>query len=507
MTGSGIFISYRRDDSSGHAGRLYDRLSERFGEDRIFMDIDAIEPGVDFTHAIDRALDSSKVVIALIGRRWLTATDEEGKRRLDNPHDFVRMEIARALEADVRVIPVLVQGTGMPSADELPDDLDGLSRRHAIELSDVRWPYDVGRLTTVIEEVLDERPADTGGPDGPGTEESRARRRRARLIAGAIAVALAAAAVVAFIARPDDVEENRRAAGGRGAIAGGVIAFVSDQSGSCEIHVINSDGTGERQLTDGGADHLRPDWSPDGEKLAYPSSPDGSFGLYVLDVDGGAESELFDHRGDERGPDWSPDGRLIAFSSIFAGRSEIFVLEGVNGGQKDVTQITDDGAHNVAPDWSPDGRRIAFVSNADGDFDIYVMDPDGSGRSNLTGDLFGGDPSNEFDPQWSPDGRRLAFEAEPEGEDFDIWTMGSDGSGARNLTAHSDNDRHSSWSPDGTAIVFGSDRRVPQGDTEEGCAVDERQRDLFVMNADGSRQRRLTRIEADDSDPAWRPAP
>src|ERR1043165_3354644 len=106
---SGIFISYRRNDSAGYAGRLFDGLSAHFGEDQIFMDIDYIEPGEDFVQAIETAVGSCEILIALIGPSWLTIENVTG-RRLDNPNDFVRLEIVAALARGIRVIPVLVQG-------------------------------------------------------------------------------------------------------------------------------------------------------------------------------------------------------------------------------------------------------------------------------------------------------------------------------------------------------------------------------------------------------------
>src|SRR5437016_4343933 len=140
---SGIFVSYRRDDSAGYAGRLFDRLSAYFvGGDQIFMDVDHIEPGEDFARVIEEAVGSCEILIALMGRSWLTSRDETG-RRLDNPNDFVRLEIAAALARGVRVIPVLVQGAQMPRPQDLPEDLLPLSRRNALELSDARWKYDV----------------------------------------------------------------------------------------------------------------------------------------------------------------------------------------------------------------------------------------------------------------------------------------------------------------------------------------------------------------------------
>jgi len=147
-----IFISYRREDSSGYAGRLYDRLCIQFGADQIFMDIDQMEPGVDFVTVIEDAVGSSDVLLAVIGRRWLTST-EGNTRRLDNPRDFVRLEIVTALnrEVPVPVIPILVEGATMPPPSTLPDDMMMLSRRHAFELSDLRWKHDVARLISALE--------------------------------------------------------------------------------------------------------------------------------------------------------------------------------------------------------------------------------------------------------------------------------------------------------------------------------------------------------------------
>jgi hypothetical protein len=110
-----FFVSYRRRESSHLAGRLYDRLADRFGESQAFIDVDAIEPGVDFAEEIGRAVAACRVLLAVIGPDWLTITDEEGRRRLDDPGDFVRLEIGAALARDVRVIPILVEGAQMPT--------------------------------------------------------------------------------------------------------------------------------------------------------------------------------------------------------------------------------------------------------------------------------------------------------------------------------------------------------------------------------------------------------
>ncbi|HYU34141.1 MAG TPA: TonB family protein [Thermoanaerobaculia bacterium] len=155
---SNIFISYRRQDSSGHTGRLFDALSGHFAG-RLFMDVDTLEPGVDFAEAIEQAVGSCEVLIVVIGREWLTIKDAAGQRRLDDPADFVRLEVETALERKIRVIPVLVQGAPMPRTEELPPSLSRLARRNAIELSDARWAYDVDRLARTIQKILEEMDA------------------------------------------------------------------------------------------------------------------------------------------------------------------------------------------------------------------------------------------------------------------------------------------------------------------------------------------------------------
>jgi hypothetical protein len=147
----GIMISYRREDSLGHAGRLYDHLARHFGKATVFMDVDDIEPGLDFVEVLQQTVSSCDALVAVIGKQWLTAIDEEGRSRLDNPGDLVRVEIGTALGRKVRVIPVLVAGARMPKVQELPTDLKPLSRRNALEISDVSFDEGVSRLIDVLE--------------------------------------------------------------------------------------------------------------------------------------------------------------------------------------------------------------------------------------------------------------------------------------------------------------------------------------------------------------------
>lgn len=151
---SGVFINYRRDDSAGYAGRLMDRLAAHFGHKKVFMDVTDIEPGLDFVQAIADGIGACDALLVVMSKQWLTARAADGTRRLDDPNDHLRLEIMAALERGVRVIPLLVRGARMPAEEQLPTALTALARKQAIELSDERWDFDVGRLVGVLEKIL-----------------------------------------------------------------------------------------------------------------------------------------------------------------------------------------------------------------------------------------------------------------------------------------------------------------------------------------------------------------
>lgn len=161
----GVFISYRREDAAAEARLLRFHLRQRLPQARTFMDVDSIEPGRDFDQAIRKAIDDTSVMLAVIGPRWLTLTDETGRRRLDNPDDILRREVRAALDRKVRVIPVLVAGTPPLQQRQLPDELVGLSRLQAHSLSHERYEADVERLLAVVEQHL---AAADAVPQGPG---------------------------------------------------------------------------------------------------------------------------------------------------------------------------------------------------------------------------------------------------------------------------------------------------------------------------------------------------
>ena len=207
-----IFISYRRDDSAGYVGRLVRDLNEIFGPEQIFQDIQAIEAGEDFVEAIDRAVGACVVLLVLIGSRWLSATDGTETRRLDDPHDFVRLEISSALRRSIRVIPVLVQGATMPTTQDLPEELRSLVRRQAHEISDKRWDYDVGKLIESLEKMpeLERRRVSAKTEIGSPTSDARAKSGLsvAKMIVGGAGVAVIALAVFFLYPFEEQPEEE-----------------------------------------------------------------------------------------------------------------------------------------------------------------------------------------------------------------------------------------------------------------------------------------------------------
>lgn len=149
-----VFISYRRADTAGHAGRICDDLDRQFGRAVAFRDIDSIDAGADFVDALEHAIGAARVCIVLIGDTWLSQRHMDGTRRLDDPDDHVRREIELALaNDDLLVLPVLVEGAVMPNAEQLPSSLVRLARLQAVELSDSRWDFDLSRVATVLRDA------------------------------------------------------------------------------------------------------------------------------------------------------------------------------------------------------------------------------------------------------------------------------------------------------------------------------------------------------------------
>ena len=228
----GVFISYRREDSDGFAGRIYDRLASRLGRENVFFDVDAIPPGLDFVEVLSERVGECDALLAVIGKHWGSVVDSQNRRRLDDPNDFVRIEIEAALKRDVPVIPVLVDGAPMPHASDLPDGLKTLPRRQAIEVSHNRFDSDAERLTDALAQLEEglrrkdgarPRPveaagastASRAGPKAPVPATPKQPKRRALVILSALGLALVAGLAV-FVAHlgPHDVKTASEAAPG-----------------------------------------------------------------------------------------------------------------------------------------------------------------------------------------------------------------------------------------------------------------------------------------------------
>lgn len=151
---AGIFISYRREDAAPWAGRIYERLAHEFKRDHLFMDVDNITPGSDFVRVLEEHVTACDAILVIIGKNWLSARNAQGQRRIDDPYDFVRLEIEAALKRDVRVVPILVDGAQMPAFDALPQSLRALVRRQSVEISHARFGTDVKRLTEALDSVM-----------------------------------------------------------------------------------------------------------------------------------------------------------------------------------------------------------------------------------------------------------------------------------------------------------------------------------------------------------------
>jgi Tol biopolymer transport system component len=244
----------------------------------------------------------------------------------------------------------------------------------------------------------------------------------------------------------------------------GKIAFTNYEGTGPVIRVVNPDGSNLAQV--GEVSSVGPAWSPDGTRIAFNSGDVST--LKLMNADGSSITTLTSETANQS-PAWSPDGTEIAFTSIRDGDYDIWVIRPDGTG---LAQLTNEPERRVdnAPSWSPDGSKIAFATNRNGPYDVYVMNADGTSPRRLIG---GGEPN------WSPDGRKIAF-TDLSGN---VSVMNSDGTAPVRLTASPADGFDPVWSPDGTKIAFVSGRDPTTAPYRF---------ELYVMNADGSNQTRLT---------------
>ena len=290
---------------------------------------------------------------------------------------------------------------------------------------------------------------------------------------------------------------------------GRTIVFVSWRDGNGEVYAMDANGSGPRNLTQNPAKKdVRPAWSPDGRRIAFVSSrdrhqrmqpglrtPPEQSDIYVMNADGSRKRNLTRDRASDDLPTWSPDGRRIAFlHGRGRGRGQLYVVNADGSWLRNLGRIAGPALFASQLVWSPDGRTIYFGR--------YLVSTDGSGARKL--------PYIPLIAVWSPDGRQIAFVgnratglpgpgAAGSKDDSEIYVMNADGSGTRRLTHNVGYDGEPAWSPDGRKIAFQSKRRAVRG------VVGGSNGEIYVMNADGSGKRNLTRNPAQDGSPSWSP--
>jgi Tol biopolymer transport system component len=281
------------------------------------------------------------------------------------------------------------------------------------------------------------------------------------------------------------------------------IAFASYRGGNHEIYIMNADGSNQTNLTSDPANDEYPSWSPDGKRIAYSSMKKLNTDVYIINADGSGRIRLTDNPAFEAFPSWSPDGKKIAFTSERDGNVDIYIMNADGSNQ---TRLTDNPAADVKPQWSPDGKKIAFQTTRHGKMDIYVMSSDGSNETRLTNS-----PATDICLSWSPDGRKIAFASQRDGNselfygNSEIYIMNADGSNQTRLTNNPSFDMAPSWSPDGKKIAFYSLRNDVPPEKDERQWWYEMNAEIYVMNVDGSEQKNITNNPAYDGYPSWSP--
>jgi len=262
------------------------------------------------------------------------------------------------------------------------------------------------------------------------------------------------------------------------------IAFISSQTGSKELYLVDYDGQNVRQITRDKSIALSPAWNGDASRVAFVSFRRGDPDLYQVSLSSGEITLLAGKPGPDMSPAYSRDGRHLAFTQTVEGNSEI-VVSGADG--RSPKRITRNKGIDTAPCWAPTGQELCFTSDRSGSPQLYVSDSEGGSLRRLTQTGTWNDS-----PDWSPDGQKIVYVSRG-GSGFKIWTIGADGSGAIALTGGGGSDENPRWAPDGRKIVFSS--------TREG------KRALYTMNADGTGVRRLTFISGDCFGTSWSSRP
>jgi dipeptidyl aminopeptidase/acylaminoacyl peptidase len=432
----GIFLSYRREDAAPYARLLQYQLSGRFPDARVFMDLDSIEAGLDFAEVIRDAVDSCAVLVALIGRQWATVADEEGRRRLDDPDDYVRFEVQTALKRGVRVIPVLVDNARPLRQQQLPAELHKLTRLNALELSYGRYQYDSNRLLDLIQRVLAgvgdlaEAASPPGRPPDPRPAEvpSGPQALAATLTHGSRWLTVY---TVAFSPDGHLLASGLEDAGTQ----------LWDSTTGHQLRTLHPDATFWSEMT--GPVHAVA-FSPDGRLLA---SVGGDETVRLWDpATGQHRRTLTGHARGIWGVAFSPDGRPLATAS----EDKTVRLWDPATGQHERTLVGHAGPVNAVA-FSPDGRLLATASD-DKTVRLWDLAAGERGRT-LMGPLMG-HTAWVRSVAFSPDGRLLASAS----DDKTVWLWDpATGQHQRTLTGHAGPVRSVAFSPDGRLLASAGD--------------------------------------------------
>ena len=434
-----IFMSYRRDDTDYPAAWLFRELAEHFGRDQVFKDVDSIELGDDFIEVITNAVASCHVLLALIGRRWLTVTGQDGRRRLDSPNDFVRLEIEAALARNVRVIPVLVEAAQMPRADELPASLAKLVRRQALELSSARFDLDTQRLLRALDRTIAEA-------------QGRARPEAAvRVGFGDVHPVTGSDRPVSAVAFSPD---GRLACGADDGTVrlwdlatGTLLTTLTGHRGAVHEVAFSRDGRRAATAADDGTVRL---W-------------DLATGAQVATLTGWVSAVAF-----------SPDGRRIATG---AGNGTVRLWDPATGTELDTRPRYYAGVFAVA--FSPDGRWLA---SADAGGAVRLWDP----GSRTEQAVLTGHDRQVWAVAFSPDGRRVAS-AGADGT-VRLWDPAT-GTEQAVLTGHDSRVFAAAFSPDGRWLASaGEDWTVRLWDCEAMGALSVLRLDAPIKELTWSRE-------------------
>jgi len=259
----------------------------------------------------------------------------------------------------------------------------------------------------------------------------------------------------------------------------GLIAYFHGEWGNLNIYTIPASGGSPTQLTANAGNNIDPEWSPDGARIAFQSDRDGSDAIYVMNADGSDQNRITPSGVLARQPSWSSDGTAILFSRIDSN-----CLSVIDIASREIRNLTQPALQAWNGKWSLEGSRIVFESTRDGDAEIYIMNADGSGATQLTANSI-----SDQHPVLSPDGQWIAYNSTVQGkQDFDLFIMAADGTNAHRVTTASEHDEYASWSPDGQQLVYAY-----------GNAA------LYVINIDGTGNRRLTPAAFWTAGPAWQP--